>query len=325
MKRSHLIIIAAAVIVVLAVALLTPKDTARNGAPTPAETAKTDAPGADVPETGAKEGDEARDGAGQQSAATFEIGGVAVDPLCFVTRESEDPHTYPVEGCDDDAIDRDTAAQPDPLGPGFVSTGYVSIVPNPETNSEERFAGLIGYSYLGEIDGNKAVLVIENSGGSGLFSTLMLLAHDAAANRLKPVKTYASGDRCNGGVTGGKIVDGKVVYERAVTALDMMSLTGEPGRATLQSEAARQLPSCAICCYGDAQFEEERFTGISFDPRLATAIQRKTYEQQGGAEQCFDNLIKQNVVPGKTYMDAEAFTAFVREVENTCLGGTKVE
>lgn len=181
--------------------------------------------------------------------------------------------------------------------------------------------GLIGYRYLGEVEAHKAVWLVENSGGSGIFTTLVLLdlVESEDGKFLKPFKGIAFGDRCSGGISDAQIVNGQLVYDRDMTPYDLMSLTGDPDREILQSAEIGQLPACSVCCYGKAHYEGEDFAGVLFDQRLPEGIAAKTYQEGSSVEKCFDDQLVAALKDGKFYLNADDFAAFVGTVEKSCL------
>lgn len=306
MKHSHIILIAIVGIAILIAALLMPKETAQNADQPP------------VPETPAPVEIAAPSDVEEKInlSAALVIDSELVEPLCFVNRSAEDAMlAYPVTGCsEEDGLIEDPAAKSSPFGPQFVSTAYIS-------ESDEMLHGLIGYRYLGEVDGHKAVWLVENSGGSGIFTTLVLLdlIDSEEGKLLKPFKGVAFGDRCNGGITDAQVVNGKLVYDRDMTPYDLMSLAGDPDREILQSAEMGGLPACSVCCYGKAHFEGEDFAGVMFDKRLPEGIAAKTYTEGSSVEKCFDDQLVAAMKDGKFYLNADDFAAFVSNVEQSCL------
>jgi len=248
------------------------------------------------------------------------IEGEEVDPLCFLSRDDEESG-FPVTSCLPDDIELTPAALPETITGNYHATAYEQVLEGgPDDEEAFRFPGFIGYRYLGDFDEHKAILLIENTGGSGVFTTLMLLDYDEVAGQLMPRRYIAGGDRCTGGIVNAAIENGKLIYEQSVTPYDMIGLTGDPERALLQSDAAQQLPFCAVCCYGRALYENETFTGLRFDDGLSTQPAEKSYRDDQDAAACFDRLVALNIKGGHSAFDAEGFSYFIREVEHVCLG-----
>ncbi|PJB73042.1 MAG: hypothetical protein CO093_01560 [Alphaproteobacteria bacterium CG_4_9_14_3_um_filter_47_13] len=252
-----------------------------------------------------------------QDPVKLSINGQIVDPLCFAlaSAEQEKP-SYPVTDCAPDLV-RTSKEEDRPMGEQFYGTTY-------ESRSDEAVRGMAGYRYLGDLNGHKAVWIVENSGGSGVFSTLSLLDYEGDGT-LSTYEILASGDRCNGGVADAGIVDGTLSYMRDVTPYDILALTGNPERPVLQTENAQQLPACAACCYARAHYENGDFTGIQFDLRLPQGFAGKTYREDNNAEKCFDDLIKVHIEENKGYLDVLAFESFIKEIETVCLGYSEGE
>lgn len=242
------------------------------------------------------------------------IGDVAVDPLCFINPSAESfPQSYPVTNCGKGDVIEDSEGEKNPMGDQFLAKSY-------KYTGDDTLRGAIGYRYIGDVEGHKALWIIENMGGTGFFTSLVLLDHDETGEHLNLYKLLATGDRCNGGIAEAQVVDGKLFYERDVTPYDIMALTGASDRPILQSEAAGKLPSCAICCYARAQYDSETLKGLQLDLRLPQAIASKSYTDESSPEKCFDELVKLTVESGAGHFDIPELESFTREIEHVCLG-----
>ncbi len=289
MKRSHMIAIGIAVIAILLAVMLIPQDTAPPPPPHP---------------------------------MALLIDGQPVSPFCFISRTEDDmTNAYPLNNCDDNG---DLVADPAGGNPEFHSNFSGAVY---QSRSYDFLRGLVGYRYLGDVDGHKALWIVENSGGSGFFSSLVMVSHDREANHLQVQDSLAFGDRCNGGIVTAAVVDGSLTYERDMTPFDMMGLAGDDSdsgqRSALQTARAAQLPACAACCYGKARFVHKDFIGVEFDERLAAALRGKSYRDKDTAEHCFDRLVIDKLSGGEIYFDSGAFTTFAATVRDNCLISTE--
>ncbi len=253
------------------------------------------------------------------------VDGKPIDPFCFAVSHSfEDGLSdVPVRNCESDLLQKEEEFEKGPQSYG-VHFSYKS-----EEHSMARPYML--YQFVGPdltlppaeapaptplpaIDEDFPVILYYNTGGTGNFSNLLWLRRDGDV--LKLVKGLAAGDRCMGGIAAANIAgDGYLTYRVHTTMADMLNFTADPEREIMQTEAAKSLPFCATCCYGEAEFDDEEFRGVYFPPGRS-----KPEEGEGEAARCIENLVALNEQNGKSYFAAEDFGFFVREIEHTCLG-----
>lgn len=258
----------------------------------------------------------------QHKPHIYDHAGAPVDPLCFLSNfGTEDAPIYPTQNCEWEGLV--SVADAPPLEPErFVSTYYEDHYYDPETEETHVSRGFVGYRAIGQVavDGGSylALHLVENGGGSGTFSSLMLLDmkyDEENSQRVFPLyRGVAFGDRCMGGIADARLEDGELVFALNTTMADIFNLTGEPEREILQSEAYKALPYCAACCYGVAEFDLEGFRSIEFIPN------RMKPEAENEAAACVEKMVKLNEDYGQHVFSAEDFGFFVRELEHTCLG-----
>lgn len=247
--------------------------------------------------------------------------GDAVSPLCFLQNVgTEEEPVYPTQDCRDESVSKVSPFTS--KNSRYTGQAYEQSFPGIDGDDEgfvER--GTVSYRAIGEVeDGLIAVHLIENGGGSGVFSSLILLEPqrhngDKTLN-YEQKDVLAFGDRCNGGVKDAWMEDGRVLaYSRSVTMYDMLGLVGDPQRAILSSETAEDLPFCAACCYAEAVFDEDEFREIVFPED-----RNKPYKYSSEATHCVEDLIALNIENGGNTIGKEAFGTLVREIEHTCLG-----
>lgn len=255
----------------------------------------------------------------------YDQGGAPVDPLCFLSNfGTEDAPVYPTKNCEWEGLV--SVGEEAPLPPEYVSTYYEDHFFDPETDETSVSRGFIGYRAIGqvEIDGGSylAVVLIENGGGFGTFSSLMLLDmvyDEENEQRVFPLhKTLAYGDRCMGGIADARIDEenGDLIYEVNTTMADIFLLSGDPERDTLKSDAYKSLPTCAPCCYAVAAFSPKELRGVNFIP----SRMKPEEGSDSKAATCVENMVKLNEDHGNHYFDAEDFGHFIRELEHVCLG-----
>lgn len=254
----------------------------------------------------------------------YDFNGAPVDPLCFLNNVgAEDKAVYPTIGCEWAEL---SATGESPLDPKFVSASYEENFYDPETGENFKSHGFVGYRAIGQVkDGDQnslAVHVVENGGGSGVFHTLMLLDIDKDKDGnmiLRQHSVITGGDRCNGGIRAADVKDGQLYYQQNVTMFDMLGLVGDPERDILQSERANGVYSCAICCYGIAEFTMDGLQRISFDDKRFKPHD-KDNDKDHEASHCIEAMVNLNVSNGIHTFTKDEFSALLREIEHVCLG-----
>lgn len=107
------------------------------------------------------------------------------------------------------------------------------------------------YRNIAELDnGTRAAVVQFNSGGTGVFSTLVTY-RDGETLTLEPL--IGGGDRCNGGITDARYDKPDWIVRFSTTPADMAVELDVP------ENYQEELPYCAICCVGEVEvrFEPE--------------------------------------------------------------------
>ena len=253
--------------------------------------------------------------------AALMVDGQPIDTLCFADAEGMDSplgfDNISVRNCGADLIVKERGTRED--GTAFVSYAY--------SNTDDVMSWPYAqYQYIGEIGNDVAVLVNWSGGGTGHFSTLMLVAREG--DRLIVKSVIAGGDRCNGGITKASVDDaGRVSYAINITPYDMLVLGGDPERAFLKSvKPFDDLVACAACCYGTAKFTGDDFTGVALNEDLRDSLMSDANTPPELEKQaCFDRLVKLQFDAGQTEFTPEGWEIFIREVEHVCLGRAEGE
>ena len=152
-------------------------------------------------------------------------------------------------------------------------------------------------------DGRQAALIQFNSGGTGLFSSIV--AYDLASASLEPL--IGGGDRCMGGIS-------HAAYEAEAqrwrvrywaTPADVGSVLG----------LSLDLPACAVCCVAE---QEVLFSATGQEMGDATALYREpsleTFEPETAAELCLSEALERQ----PNTIKASAFPA-LRDQVLACL------
>lgn len=185
------------------------------------------------------------------------VNGASADPICFA------PYLMREDTMESISLDSATCAphltadNTDFLPvEGYTGTGFY-IGNDPATRGGMRPA-FIAYKYLGEVDGRLAIELMGSGGGTGVFSTVFTAAREG--DTLTAIDIYASGDRCNGGVTEASVKNGTLHYAYNITPYDFLTLND--GNPLSGIEPYDDIAACAACCLGEALYEGRSFVGV---------------------------------------------------------------
>lgn len=240
------------------------------------------------------------------------VNGAAVDPLCFLTRDDDDSKApvYPTQGCGGSEYVRDEK-NTSPLDASFVSTGYFYVDPEAP---EQKFPGFVGYKYLGEYRGLKAVELIENGGGTGMFTSVQLLRAENDGT-LRVIQTLAGGDRCNGGIASAFMSGRTLVYDVNLTPYDFVSVA-EYNPKNLQ--AYDDLDACAVCCYGTLRYVNGQPDSLALSPEAAPEGENAAAAADRPLQACFDDAFRRARGAGETVMSLKDNKKFVSGFFDSC-------
>ncbi|MBU0799815.1 MAG: hypothetical protein KKA05_02310 [Alphaproteobacteria bacterium] len=240
--------------------------------------------------------------------------GQPVDPYCFVQTWEQNVNAAIIDlnACED--ADNVRVADSDQYTPsdGFVGTAYRPAGADAENMPAHAY---IEYKYLGDVDGDAAVLIRESGGGTGQFTSLYLFKR--VDDTLQVTRNIAGGDRCNGGIESAALSDGALRYSINLTP---MALYAQGGGRT-DGMDVEDLPDCATCCYAQAHYNNETLESISLDSDLPNLLSQRTL---GGADaaSCFDTIVQGNITAGETNFTPEQLAAFTTRIQTTCLSAT---
>lgn len=238
------------------------------------------------------------------------VGGAPVDPLCFIqTGGSEEAPSYATQNCGGGEYVADTE-NPAPLDDEFVSRGYFFV---DAAMPEQKFPGFIGYKYLGEYRGLKAIQIIENGGGSGIFTSVQLLRPEKDGT-LRLIQTLAGGDRCNGGIAESFMDKRTLVYDVNLTPFDFLTVAEYNPR---QLQAYDDLDSCAVCCYATLRFVNGQAESVSLNPEAPLSSEGGE-DAEKTLQTCFDRAFGDRIAAQKINMSLKEFKKFVVSFHGMC-------
>ena len=185
--------------------------------------------------------------------------------------------------------------------------------PDGTVGYDEPQGGYFYYRYVGN-SGGIDILSLQNSGGgSGHFTQLVGVTHDG--HFVRWVKDYAGGDRCNGGVSGEKISNGRLTFDQAITPYDLVELAQPKAKV----EAYKDLDASASSCIGVSHMtgDDKHWTGVSITEKDLT-------DQQGWTEKfryqgCFDKLYRATFSSGRSELDRAGVAAFAHAFTERCV------
>ena len=190
--------------------------------------------------------------------------------------------------------------------PGAYGVAYR---PADATTDAMPMAAIIEYKYLGDVGTDHAILLSESGGGSGFFTSLLLLKRDG--ERLVTSATPAGGDRCNNGITAAAVNDGTLSYDVNLTPAALYALSGGDAAA---DPAAGPLKDCAVCCYATAHYKGDALDTVTFNTDLPAALN----PDDEGTWGCFDNLVQQRFTANQTVIPASQLKDFGTALYNAC-------
>ena len=182
-----------------------------------------------------------------------------------------------------------------------------------------------GYSYYKEFGtvGHSIVLyTMNNSGGTGNFSSLSLLTR--TGNTIT-ISNLNGGDRCNGGVVDVRRVSKgthqRLIYSVNLTAYDFLILANTNPHKLKPYE---DLSACATCCVAKAVFQ--RSIGPHFMNEKLLYVDSSTSPQSSGLlpsepkyQACFDQLLKDYGQKNHEKLDAKQLALFKHQFDAQCI------
>ncbi|MCP0914216.1 MULTISPECIES: PI-PLC domain-containing protein [Legionella] len=242
-----------------------------------------------------------------------------VDSLCLFegNEEAEGEVSLAKCGLHAEAARKKTGENPDLIQQGYAGYDYTWEVEDADTQ---------GYSYYKPfaMTGNAAVVLTRNnSGGTGQFSSLILVARNA--DRLK-ITAFAGGDRCNNGITDMKLEqdaqgNSYLVYGVNLTAFDFLDLANDNPH---HLEAYADLDACAACCKAsaimqrslDENFAKEKLLYVDLSSYAANAEEASSDIKY---QACFDSLFNEYVKKNNSRLNPQALAQFTQRFNTQCV------
>ena len=232
--------------------------------------------------------------------------GLVISPLCFEQLFGVDGPKGPI-----DVTTCEKASGYKNIKTGTEEGRYRSIYEFPSEPDEPAEKGFSSYELLGDIPAGTAIQTYNESGGTGRFSSLILVK--LTGNTLKLVDQITSGDRCNGGLSEAKVENGKLTYSTNVTPGDFPILAWGNDKGLKAYEA---LEASAMSCFGTATYTDGKFTGVSLN--VDAAKEENDWDSQYTHQKCFNEKFRAAIKSGHVNMTATELKDFMDNFLNSC-------
>ena len=192
-------------------------------------------------------------------------------------------------------------------------------------NSDKLKEGFLGYSfpdgsyiyykYLGpmHLPGHEPpvfplIYTEWSGGGTGHFNAI-----DAFKNNPDSIVLMTeldAGDRCNGGLSDVAFTNGVLTYKKNVTPWALYSITQG------KSDTNIDFSDCAVCCVGTVSYKGSDIVKFEYDEDAISTLEDNA---NSPAQKCFNKMIKETFVSGKTSLTMDELKSFGQKVKEQCL------
>lgn len=232
--------------------------------------------------------------------------GLEVPPLCFEQLFGVDGPKGPV-----DVTTCEQASGYKNIQTGLDDGRYRTLYEFPSEPDMPAEKGFSSYELLGDVKGGTAVETYNETGGTGRFSSLILVK--LTGNTLSLVDQLAGGDRCNSGLTEAKVENGKLVYSLSLTPGDFPMLAWGSDKGL---KAYEDLEASAMSCFATATFEDGTLAKISLNPDAGK--QGGDWSKQYTKQECFNKEFSAAIADGKIDMTPQEFKTFMDKFLTAC-------
>jgi hypothetical protein len=200
------------------------------------------------------------------------------------------------------------------LEKGYVGFDYEWV----DDKGKPQSKGFSYYKAFANPDHSYTIYTISSGGGSGQFSSLVLVKR--VGDELD-LKTLAGGDRCNNGIYDVKQNGKSLTYNVNMTAFDFLALSKQNPR---KLEAYGDLAACAACCLGSVTIERdlspktienEKVVAVNLDRELSDI----TETNQGKYQVCFNKLMIDTMKSGKKSLSESELAALMQKFNTQCV------
>ncbi len=174
------------------------------------------------------------------------------------------------------------------------------------SSPDERDSYEVSYEPVGQLGAGWVVSWSWSGGGSGVFTGLSLVRVEKG--RLLLARTWATGDRCNGGLVSAAVTGASVQYSVRATPADLVGATAR-GKA-LRLQAATDLEASATSCVGTLEFRDTRLTGATLDATEDTEGWTERFRLQS----CYNRVHRALAASSRGHVDLVGLEALAEAV-----------
>ncbi len=234
--------------------------------------------------------------------------GLEVSPLCFEQLFTADgPRTTPI-----DITTCESISGYKNIKTGIEDGRYRSLYEFPAEPDMPAEKGFASYELLGKTAAGTAVETYNETGGTGRFSSIILV--NLNGNLLKLVDSVAGGDRCNNGVTEAKVENGKLIYSENITPGDFPTLAWGEDKGLKPYE---DFEASAMSCFGIATFEDGKVARVTLNEDAVK--ETGDWTNQYTYQKCFNQKFKEALTAGHKTMTAAEFRQFMDGFLSSCV------
>ncbi len=243
--------------------------------------------------------------------------GKTVDPLCLAQIKQDE--TLNLSQC---ASKVNSKYKMNEKNTWLSNQGYQGYRYRVDVN--DPTAHMEGYSYykiIGKQNQSTIVQTLNNMGGTGELSQLLLLSPTPQGLRITVLDD--GGDRCNHGLlnvkTKTQFKQDSILYGKKITTMDFLTLANDNPK---QLKPYDDLDDCAICCKAVAVYQQtfhnqtytKRLTYIDLSafPQESTSPSSKPYQA------CFDKLMLEYLQKGQTQLSGSQLSKFMGQFNARC-------
>lgn len=236
--------------------------------------------------------------------------GKAIDPLCFSPIGDSNANQIDLSKC---GINFEKYAL-DVLDDSMTKQGFIGYEWK-ETNQTYQAHGYSYYKYFDAGQGHYWIYSINNTGGSGSFSALLLVKR--INNTTLEVKPYLGGDRCNGGIADVQSdLNGQLKVAVNLTPFDIYN---PKAKSSTKLAAYDDLAACAVCCTARANFEINK-NNTKFKSITLNSVQSiNELPEQGRYQHCFNELYMDYLKKGQNKLNQDQVDDFVKQFNQKCV------
>lgn len=232
--------------------------------------------------------------------------GLNISPLCFEQLFGTDGPKGPI-----DVTTCESKSGYKNIQTGIEEGRYRSLYEFPSEPDMPAEKGFSSYEFLGDIKAGSVIETYNETGGTGRFSSLILVTLNG--NTLTLVDQLAGGDRCNNGLTDANVENGQLAYSTNITPGDFPLLAWGSEKNIKPYE---DLEASAMSCFAIATFKDGTLSKISLNPDAGK--QNDDWTTQFAKQKCFNKKFKSQIESGDLELTPKEFQKFMDDFLKSC-------